>query len=114
MGFRRGHVPANRGSRCVRRKRVFSPWYNKTVWRCAKYGPGRPGRPTRRRRRVLVTPAPKVLRPAKGTFIVPLRFFLGPPTEKTRDRRLREPRVEGYVPMSLPSMERLVAGRTPV
>lgn len=89
MGFRRGHVPANYGAVCLRRKRVYSPWFNKKVWRCAKYGPGRGG-PPRPRRGALLLPPPRT-RPPAGVF--------GPP---------------GYIPLSLPSMERQSSGRTPL
>jgi hypothetical protein len=100
MGFPPGHVPANLGATCRRRKRVFSPWYNKKVWRCASYGPGKP------------------------TSARPVTFFGGrgpdpAPSPARRPLPLPPPRpmqveiIPGYVPLSLPSFERMSAGRTP-
>ena len=96
MGFRPGNVPANLGRRCVKFKLVKSPWYNQKVYRCASYGP------RVRRRRFLPPPAPALVRrrprPKLPRGVVPVRPA-GPP---------------GRIPMSLPSMERIAAGRTPV
>lgn len=109
MGFRPGRLPANRGARCLRRQRVWSPWYNKKVWRCARYGPGRgrrgykppflkrlfllgPGKgPGGSGRGALLVPKPKPRPPGGGVIITP-----------------------GRIPLSLPSMEKQSAGRTPV
>jgi hypothetical protein len=108
MGFRPGHVPANRGATCLRRKRVFSPWYNKKVWRCAKFGPGRGRRPYRApflKRLLLLGPGKGPGGSGRGALLLPS----GP--------RLPSGGVivtPGRIPMSLPSMEKRVAGRTPV
>lgn len=90
MGFRPGHVPSNFGAKCLRRKRVFSPWFNKKVWRCAKYGPG-------------------MRRPPRAGWGARLRMPLLP--RPPAPVRIEYP---GYIPLSLPSMERQSAGRTPI
>ncbi len=105
MGYRPGHVPANRGATCLRRQRVWSPWYNKKVWRCAKYGPGgqRPYKTPFFKRLFLLGPGgPRGA--GRGTLLLP------------RGPAPRSGGIEvtpGRIPLSLPSMERQVAGRTP-
>jgi hypothetical protein len=88
MGFRPGHVPRNRGATCLRRKKVFSPWFNKKVWRCASYGG----------------------RGAPPPFGAGVRRPFGPPSPRVGGSGATVP---GYIPMSMPAMERAVAGRTP-
>jgi len=66
-------------------QRVYSPWYNKPVWRCARYGKGK-----RSMRRAFPSAAP------------PKRLALRP----------RAPIAVGYIPLSLPSMEKQAEGRT--
>ena len=94
MGYRRGHRPDNLGATCLRRKQVWSPGYNKKVWRCAKYGPGSGRRVGLFQRGLILPPAPARAR-------------------AVRIPRDRAPVIEGRIPLSLPSMERMVAGRTP-
>ena len=106
IGYQRGNVPANRGRVCLKRKLVYSPWYDQKVWRCASYG----GRATRslfagrqkprRNRDTVYSPGlfagrqKPLRRRSRGI----LQILFGP--------------VEGRVPLSLPSMERQRAGRT--
>ena len=90
MGYRPGHTPANYGATCLRRKRVFSPWYNKKVWRCAEFGPGS--------RRSIVP-----------SFIK--RLTMGPRSGMGRKQLKGKSLTPGYLPPSLPSMERMRAGR---
>ena len=102
MGYRRGHVPDNHGKRCRRFQRVYSPWFDQKVWRCASYGP-------RARRRLLAVPARPKLRllPQAATVATRVVRALPPPAA----RRLLL--TEGYIPLSLPSLEQMKAGRTP-
>lgn len=80
MGFRMGHVPANRGATCLRRKYVYSPWLNKKVLRCAKFGPASGYAP--------VQPAPVVqvtTVPSSGDVYTPL-MVLPPSFQAVRKR----------------------------
>lgn len=93
IGFQRGHTPANYGAVCLRRKRVYSPWLDKQVWRCAAFGRG-----VRRPKSLFkASPTPRAI-------VAPM------------PRRLPKAAFEfddgARIPMSLPSMERLHAGRT--
>lgn len=90
IGYARGHRPANKGRQCVKFKRVYSPWYNGQVYRCASYGPGS------KRMKLLPPPREKVGR-VRATNV-----------------RVIPPPMVGYIPLSLPSMERQQAGRTPL
>lgn len=38
VGFPPGHIPANRGATCRRRKRFYSPFFDQKVLRCVEYG----------------------------------------------------------------------------
>lgn len=98
-GYKRGNDPENRGKTCVRRQRVYSPWHDKVVWRCASYGRGKAGR----RSTMLFFKTRKALKPVRAPKSRPKRV----PESKTRFRM-----EEGRVPLSLPSFERMVAGRT--
>jgi hypothetical protein len=86
MGYPPGHVPANYGATCLRRKSVMSPWYNKKVWRCAKYGPGVSG--------------PR-MRPFRSWFNRYYRTHQGPVMPG------------GRIPLSMRTWEESQAGRTP-
>jgi hypothetical protein len=92
MGFRPGHVPFNRGRSCVKFQNVWSPWYNGNVRRCKSYGPGSG----------FVSPPPA----GWGARYLPVRPIL--PSPRTGAT------IPGYIPLSMPSMEKAVAGRTPV
>jgi hypothetical protein len=94
MGFRPGHVPANYGATCLRRKRVFSPWWDKQVWRCAQFGSGRRRYPAPRLRPLLL---PADTRPRRGTTALPGSDI-----------------VPGRIPLTFSALEKRVAGRTPV
>ena len=97
IGYQRGNVPANRGRGCLHYKRVYSPWYDQKVWRCASYG-GRGRVRSRGRGRMRARPTSY----ARARDVVDGPSFF---------QRLFGP-MEGRVPLSLPSMERLHAGRT--
>ena len=113
-GFKPGHVPANRGRRCVKFQKVFGPWFNHKVTRCKTYGAGGGGGHFRPRP---FTP----IRPSRG----PLRLPPGPrmampaaPPPAGWMARFAPKRPyrqgEGYIPyFTMPSIERLKAGRTP-
>jgi hypothetical protein len=107
MGFRPGHVPANKGRRCLKFQNVYSPWFDHKVVRCKTYGGvGRGGRPTR------FGP----IRPARGPLLLPrmARTALVPPPPAGWMSIFAPKRpYGGYIPFSMPSMERLRAGRTP-
>ena len=90
MGYRPGHTPANYGATCLRRKSVFSPWYNKKVWRCAKFGPG-----------VRRISAPSLIQ----------RLTMGRSDTSRKPTKGKKYLMPGYLPPSLPSMERMRAGR---
>jgi hypothetical protein len=107
MGFRPGHVPANYGATCLRRKRVWSPWWNKQVWRCAKFGPGQRRRPYRAptiKRLFLLPPGGSAGRPVKPPKVPPRlppgSVIITPPP--------------GRIPLTFTALEKRVAGRTPV
>jgi hypothetical protein len=91
--------PANYGATCIKQKLVFGPWHNKKVWRCAKYG-----------RR-----GPKVYDDLWLTFKRPPGG--GMPAPVMPRPRLRPPGgaavIPGRIPLSLPSFEKMRAGRTP-
>jgi len=68
-------------------QRVYSPWYNKQVWRCARYG--------------------------RGAGFVRRTFPPAAPPQRIQFRpRAPTPSGAGYIPLSLPSMEKQSEGRT--
>lgn len=100
LGYGRGHRPDNKGKGCRRYALVFSPWFNKKIYRCADFG--RMGLP-----RSLARSA------VRAAGVIP---------KTSRMLRARKPvmtgsakalPVYGYIPLSLYSMERVSAGRTP-
>jgi hypothetical protein len=118
-GFKPGHVPANRGRRCVKFQTVFGPWFNHKVTRCKSYGgvgrgngggfqPPRPGLPIRPfRGPLLLPPGPRMVR---APLIAPRPAGWMAIFAPKRPYRAGE----GYIPyFTMPSIERLRAGRTP-
>jgi hypothetical protein len=99
MGFRRGHIPANFGTKCTKRKKVYSPWFDKQVWRCAKFGGKRNGNGARRNGG---PPGIRYAGPGNGgrPSLPPASPVVSP--------------TSGYIPLALPSMERASIGRTPL
>lgn len=89
-GLPPGAPPANKGAHCIRFKKVFGPWFNKRVLRCARYSGRRAKMPS--------------IRFVKLPPAAPMRR-LPPPPKRIVDA--------AYVPLSLPSMEIQVEGRTP-
>lgn len=108
-GFKPGHVPANRGRRCVKFQKVFGPWFNHRVVRCKTYGAG--GGRFR----------PRPIRPSRGPLRLPPgpRMALPPAPPAAGWRAVSAPMRpyragEGYIPyFAMPALERLRAGRTP-
>jgi len=93
IGYQRGHTPSNYGAVCLRRKRVYSPWFDKQVWRCAEFGRG-----VRRAETLFkASPTPRVI-------VAPMKPRIPKAAFTFED--------DAYVPLSLPSMERMHAGRT--
>jgi hypothetical protein len=116
-GFQPGHVPANRGRQCLKFQNVYSPWFDHKVVRCKSYGGvgrgngrgyGRPWLPLRPARGPLVLPpGPRMTR---APLIAPRPAGWMAIFAPKRPYRAGE----GYIPyFSMPSLERLRAGRTP-
>jgi hypothetical protein len=97
--------PANYGATCIKQKLVFGPWHNKKVWRCAKYGHA-------------VRPSTSLWAPKRSSSPLPRL----PPGGGQPARLMTPPRrlppggasvIPGRIPLSLPSFEKMRAGRTP-
>lgn len=112
-GYRRGHRPDNEGASCKRFALVYSPWFNKKVYRCKTYGRGGVKR-SRSISHAVWSPAaprerkalPKPVRVQSRVVQKPTRVLVTPVT-----RIDRAAVAEGYIPLSLPSMERARFGR---
>jgi hypothetical protein len=103
IGYRRGHRPDNKGKGCRKFKLVYSPWFNKKVYRCVDFD----GRGRLRMPRTLAPAARKAVRALPMTG----RQAIGIARKKASDTA--QQLMYGYIPLSLPSMERMTAGRTP-
>lgn len=105
IGYGRGHRPDNKGQGCKRYALVYSPWFNKKVYRCADFDGVRRHLP-----RSLARSAVR----AAGLLPITARALVSrrKPVKSGKVKAAAQ-LVYGYIPLSLRSMEMLTPGRTP-